>query len=200
MKLVSSNSEFDLFRQALSKFSPIPDDVWLKSKEYFYLRKLKTQELFQEPDVLPTEVGITVKGFLRAYFLDADGKQKTILFAKPGQVMGVYTSFVTGNKTKLVISAEEDSEIICIRYADMEKLFQIHPCWLEIGRKLVEQLLQRREQREYQLLTLSALERYEEFVKDFPDLIDEIPQWQIASYLGITPVALSRIRRQRIQK
>lgn len=197
---MTNANEFELFRKTLSQFSPIPDEVWEKSKTYFYLRTLNQNEDFQKPGDLPTEVGIVMKGFLRAYFTSPNKTQKTILFAKPGQVMGSYTSYLSNNKCELAITAEEPSKIICIRHDDMKNLFAIHPCWLEIGRRLVEQLLQRRERRELQLLTMSALERYEEFLKEFPDLLDDVPQWQIASYLGITPVALSRLRAQRVRK
>jgi CRP-like cAMP-binding protein len=71
-----------------------------------------------------------------------------------------------------------------------------NPCWNTIARKYVETLFIEKEKRERRLLSEDAATRYLSFQKDYPGLEDKIPQYQIASYLGITPVALSRIRKK----
>ena len=183
----------------LCRLCPIPESIWEQSKAFFYIRQLKAQEMFQEPNTSPFEVGLVANGLMRAYFTKSE-KEMVKMFATRGQFIGAYAALLSNNQSKLSIIAEKDSVLFCIRFADLEKLYSLHPCWQEIGRKAAEQLLLTREKREYELLMLSALERYEEFLREFPSLSEDIPQWQIASYLGITPVALSRIRKQRVTK
>ena len=190
----------DALRIELNKLSPIPDEIWQKSVPFFYIKTFESQEYFQTPDVDPFEIGLVGDGLLRAFFTGANGKQMVKMFAGPGNFIGAYAALLSKTQSKLSIITEKKSFLFCIRFNDLEKLYKMHACWQEIGRKAAEQLLLNRERREYELLMLSALERYEAFLKEFPDLIDQVPQWQIASYLGITPVALSRIRKKRIMK
>lgn len=68
-----------------------------------------------------------------------------------------------------------------------------HPCWQTLGRLVAEKHFLAKEQREYEFLQLDVMERYNKFKEDFGPLMGKIPQHQIASYLGITPVALSRV-------
>ena len=85
-------------------------------------------------------------------------------------------------------------EVAVIRYRDLEMLYESYPGWQRLGRKLIEYYYLIIERREYQFLALSAKERYQQFRSDYPGLEQRISQAQIASYLGINPVTLSRIR------
>ena len=89
-----------------------------------------------------------------------------------------------------------DSELLVIRFRDFEALFDRHACWERVGRKIAEGMFISKERRERELLMLSAEERYRLFLGRYKHLEKRIPQYQIAAYLGITPVALSRIRRR----
>lgn len=75
-----------------------------------------------------------------------------------------------------------------------ESLYKRHRCWETLGRKLAEGLYIKKEMKERLLLMNTAEERYLQFLKEFPGLEKRVPQYHIASYLGITPVSLSRIR------
>ncbi|UPT74855.1 MAG: hypothetical protein M0D55_03830 [Elusimicrobiota bacterium] len=80
-----------------------------------------------------------------------------------------------------------------VRYDRITALYKDHACWQELGRVVAEDHYRQRERREQELLMNSATERLESFHKERPDLFDRLPKKIIASYLGITPVALSRI-------
>jgi CRP-like cAMP-binding protein len=84
-----------------------------------------------------------------------------------------------------------------LSYSAFQKLMKNSADWERVGRVIAERTLVDREKREAQLLTLSGTERYQSFRRDFPGLCDRLPQYLIASYLGLTPVALSRIKRKR---
>jgi len=91
------------------------------------------------------------------------------------------------------IQAMEDSELLIGDYDRMKKLYARNAGWQELGRRIAENFYVGKERREYELLQLSASERYLMFDQEYPGLARRIPQYYVASYLGITPVALSRI-------
>lgn len=96
--------------------------------------------------------------------------------------------------TRFNIEAVEDTELLCIEKKDMENLYKLFPIWQEFGRKTWEQMSVRMIGVIIAFQTLSAEERYLEFMKT-PELIQKVPIKHLASYIGITPNALSRIRK-----
>lgn len=88
----------------------------------------------------------------------------------------------------------EDSTLITVDYETYQELLGSHTCWQIVARKLAEMVFILKEKREAELLLNSAPERYQQFLTDYPDLETRVPQYHIASYLGITPESLSRIR------
>ena len=83
--------------------------------------------------------------------------------------------------------------MLAVPFKEIQKLYQRHPCWNELGRKIAENFFIVKEQREYEFLLLDAKARYLNFIHDYADLTERIPQYHIAAYLGITPVSLSRV-------
>jgi CRP-like cAMP-binding protein len=94
------------------------------------------------------------------------------------------------------IEALEDCDLLVGRYEDLRALYRRHPGWQAAGRLIAEQHFIAKERREYEFLQQSASERYLAFRNERPDLAGRLAQYQVASYLGITPVALSRIVRR----
>lgn len=190
--------ELEPLRASLARLGPLPPAAWEPARPLFYMRKLGSGEVFVAAGDKAQEVGLLASGLLRAFYTDTEGRQTVKGFVQQGQFAAPYASLLQGLPANITIVAERESALFCIRWPDLQKLYGLHPAWQEIGRRTAETLLLAREKREHELLMLSALERYELFLKDFSALAGEIPQWQIASYLGITPVALSRIRRKRV--
>jgi len=94
------------------------------------------------------------------------------------------------------VQALEDASLLVVDYHRWQNLFQGHNCWMNLLFALVEKGYMKKEARERELLILSAEERYRSFLYEYPDIEKRIKQHLIASYLGITPVALSRIRKE----
>lgn len=183
-------------RQNIERMTTIPDTEWEFAKNFVFLRTLSKGGILQMVGAPPEDVGMILAGIMSASFVDGDGKERIKVFGEAGTVMGAYNSHLTGKVSNLSIRAETPTTLFCIKFGDLEKLYVRHSCWQEFGRKAAEQHLLLVERREHELLMLSAPQRYEKFLIDYPRIAEAVPQWKIASYLGITPEALSRIRKQ----
>lgn len=133
-----------------------------------------------------------VSGALR--FIYGDEPQLTAWIALPGEFFTEITSFNPQRPTRFHIEAVEATELYCISKADMEVLYAQYPAWQEFGRKIWETTAMRMIDEIIRFQTLSVEERYLEFLQK-PGFMQHVSVKQLASYLGITPNALSRIRK-----
>lgn len=127
-------------------------------------------------------------GLLRSYTIDEKGKEHIFMFAPEGWIIADYAT--PDEPCDLFIDALEDS-ILLQKPKDMGSEHEIEKLIKRIG------VLQKRV---IMLMSASAFERYEHFIETYPDIVQRVPQKMIASYLGITPEALSALKNQRIQK
>ncbi len=136
------------------------------------------------------------RGLFRYYILH-EGNDITKDFAVDTQnpFCTAYTSFMLQKPSEIWIEAMEPSQTLIWNAADVLPLFQEHPAWLRFAKMMAERLFYRKEQKEIELLKCTAEERYRRFLTDFPGLSQRVPQYHIATYLGITPESLSRIRK-----
>lgn len=138
-------------------------------------------------------------GVLRFFHTDVKGSSLTKDFAldcvNPFCIS--YASYITSEPSLISIDVLADASVLVWDTAIIKPLFETPP-WILFAKNIAEWLFVRKERREISLLCASAAERYETFIKEFPGLSDRIPQYFIASYLGVSPESLSRIRRRRI--
>jgi CRP-like cAMP-binding protein len=135
------------------------------------------------------------KGCLRSYTIDDKGKEHVFMFAPENWIISDIESHVKKTPARLFIDSIEESDIEIIPYNLIDPQLSFSSITHEIG---VDKLLNRiatLQHRIIMLMSASALERYEDFLLTYPSLSQRIPQKMIASYLGITPQALSVIRR-----
>jgi CRP-like cAMP-binding protein len=145
----------------------------------------------------PTEVvGLVVRGIFRFYYLTYDGKEVTKSFCSEGEFIGAYGALLTHRPSSYTVEALEDCHVITIPFSLLEELSQDSLDWLLVRLRVVEQLYLKKEQRERQLLLYDAMSRYKQFLDAYPTYESRIRKYHIASYLGISPVSLSRIRSQ----
>jgi CRP-like cAMP-binding protein len=142
----------------------------------------------------PRSLAFVESGLLRLYYLDADGREFTKSFCTEGEVVAAYSALLLGRPSRLFIEALEDSRLLVADYHAYQELAAGHPCWAAVSQHRAEALFIKKEQREAALLLDDAETRYRQFLADHPGLEARVRQHHIASYLGITPVALSRIR------
>ncbi|MFD0697914.1 Crp/Fnr family transcriptional regulator [Paenibacillus sp. GCM10027628] len=162
-----------------SLFTPITMD----KNEHLLLAGERTEHLY-----------FCLSGSFRMYYSTYDGKERIKAFCGADDFITSYSSLLTGSPSSLSIQALQPAKLIQAYYPDFLALTLEDPVWERLARLITEGMYLKKERREMQLLTLSAEERYACFQQEFGTWEARIPQYYIASYLGITPVALSRIR------
>lgn len=165
--------------------------------EYFGVPKIyQTKQLFVRAEQVPKKIGIIKQGLFRYYYLTSEGKEHTKVFMTQGDVVNSYTAMVSNSPSYFFIEAIEDSMVIEIKYDQWVKIRNNDNKWDKLLIAFLEKGYAMKEKREREFLQLSAENRYKQFLKDYPDLKNRVKQHMIASYLGITPIALSRIRKK----
>jgi CRP-like cAMP-binding protein len=143
---------------------------------------------------------MVVSGNMRHYYT-RDGLEQTTYFYFEGALVSAYISCITNKPSQLTIEAITDCKLLVFPYAALADLFVQSHTWERFGRLLAEYLAIGLEERMVTLLTLSPEERYHDLLRGGKDkILARIPQHYIASYLGITPVSLSRIRNRAAKK
>lgn len=159
------------------------------------VRKLrKGQYLLQEKQVW-RHVAFVTKGCLRTFSIDNEGKEHTVYFAMENWWTGDRQSFLTGESSQLNVEALEDSEVIMIGKESFDKLCGDLPAFNEMINTILQRSFVAYQNRIQAFVSMSAKQNYLRFIEQFPGLATRVPQNMIASYLGIAPETLSRIRR-----
>ena len=136
------------------------------------------------------------RGLVRFFYSTEDGKEFNKHFAMEHGFAGSFHSLLLNEPCGFFIQALEKTETIVLPNRVLHEFYDRHACWERIGRINAEWLALIKEAREKELLLDSLEVRYRRFLKEFPGLLNRIPQYHIASYLGVTDVALSRIRKK----
>ncbi|PKA16609.1 Crp/Fnr family transcriptional regulator [Leptospira haakeii] len=180
--------------QTVNRISPMPKEVWKKSEQLYTIRKLEYGDFLIKQGTQPTEFAFVFSGVLREYYLTDQGNEYIKSFNFPGDFTGSYFDLLTEQPSTCNIRAITDCELAVAKFSEFRKLFSQDIVWERLGRIFAENLFLKKARREYELLALSAEERYDLLLKSRPEIEELVPQYHIASYLGITPVSLSRIR------
>jgi CRP-like cAMP-binding protein len=157
---------------------------------------LKRKERLLEPGNICRFEAFITKGVLRSYTTDAKGSEHTNQLAFEDHWVGDLYSSATNTPSMLCIEAIEPSEGVLFNRADMEQLYQTIPAMNTVMRILLQNAYVALQRRHNATLSISAEERYLHLLNYQPNIIQRVPLVHIASYLGITPESLSRIRRQ----
>jgi CRP-like cAMP-binding protein len=137
-----------------------------------------------------------ITGLVRFFYLTEDGREFNKHFAMENRYAGSFHSMVLHEPSGFSIQAIEKTQTLVLPNHLLSELYERHACWERMGRSNAERLVLIKEAREKELLLDSLEVRYRRFLQEYPGLVDRIPQYHIASYLGVTPVALSRVRRK----
>ena len=139
-------------------------------------------------------------GCLRTYTIDNKGKEHILQFSPEDWWTGDMNSMVNDSPSQFFIDAIEDSEVLLFDDISLQKLNKYIPASATMYEVALQKSLAAQSQRIISSLTSTAEERYNEFLKKYPSLIQRVPQHMIASYLGVSPETLSRIRKQQSRK
>lgn len=178
----------------LGALAPISPKTWKAIVALGSRMSLAKGEYFSQPGEKATRFAVVISGLLRHYYLDAAGKESVKAFRGPMELSGPYAEIIQGRPSRTFIEALTDAELFVFEVAEVDAAAESSLELQRLFRRFVEVQFVAKEQREYEFLLLTAEERYRQFCASLPELLQHIPQHQIASYIGITPVALSRIR------
>lgn len=191
---------YTALRTQIEKFVSLNDGDWEFLLPHLRVIKLKKHELFSEIGKVADEVGLVTNGMMRHYYMN-EGEEKTTYFYFENHLVASYISCITKQPSQLTIQALSDCELIVFPYPVLVQLYDKSPAWQKFGRVLAEYLAIGLEERMVELLILSPEERYLKLISgNKTKIIERIPQHYVASYLGLTPVSLRRIRNRVLKK
>lgn len=165
-------------------------------KNYLTLKKLrKKQYLLQEGDVCKC-VAFVEKGALRLYKVNEDGSEHIVQFALEDQFLTDLYSFFTNEPSIYNIDAIEETELVLITRSASDELRKRSPKYQEFIFQATSEAYIQLERRMTSVISLTLEERYKELTTHYPNIIQRLPQHMIASYMGLTPETLSRVRKR----
>ena len=169
-------------------------------RSLFIPKKLrKRQYLLQQGDV-SKYTAFVEKGLLRAYAIDDKGSELIMQFAPEGWWIGDMYSSVTGEPAETNIDAIEDSELLLLTNQAREQLLLEAPVFERFFRLLLQNSFIALQRRLKGNIIQTAEEKYKNFIRLYPNIVQRVPQHNIASFLGITPESLSRVRKQMAER
>ncbi|EAQ99689.1 hypothetical protein FB2170_10264 [Maribacter sp. HTCC2170] len=164
-------------------------------KSSFIPIQLTKGEFFLEAGKINKHVGFLNKGLVR-YFVYKDEDESTFEFTKEGEFIADYQSFNNKSKSVQNIQTIEDCEILIINYDNVQKIFNSTKKGNLIGRRIIEHRFDIMVNQLLAIYMQNHEDRYQSFIKQYSDLSQRIPQYLIASYVGVKPESLSRIRKR----
>jgi CRP-like cAMP-binding protein len=178
----------------LNQITPISDKTWALLKGFFVQKELKKGDYFCKVDKVATKIAFLEKGVVRSFYTNKEGQELNKNFFVASAFIGAYSSLITQKPNKLAQQALTNCIIWETDYINIKQLYNTCPDLERLGRLIAEYYFVEKEIREVNLLNLEAKEYYKLFQQQYPTLEQQISQYHIASFLGITPTQLSRIR------
>jgi CRP-like cAMP-binding protein len=177
----------------------LTETEWADFEQYLVVKQLQKGRFIVKAGQVCNYVSFINSGLVRLYYT-VDGKDISIGFARAGDYTSEYESFLMRKAAAQNIEALTDCEVIDLAYEDMQTMYKRHSNFQEFGRKIAELLFIMLNERNTALLVLSPEERYRQMIQSNPHLLQVVPQYMLASYIGVTPEHLSRIRKKMAAK
>lgn len=191
---------FAAFQKYLTDKIALSEDEIAAIADVATVKKLrKKQYLLQEGDVWKYNAFVC-RGFLKTFSVDNNGIEHILNFSPENYWTGDRESLTNGTPSRLNIDAIEDSEVLLIKKEEFEVLCQQIPQFNNLINNILHKSFLVSQSRILANISLSAEEKYQQFLEKYPAIANRIPQHMIASYIGITPETLTRIRKNALKK
>ncbi len=185
---------YDVFFKSLTEKVAFTQEEINTIRDHLTPKKLrKKQYLLQEGDVCKY-IAFVEKGVLRSYSIDQKGSEHIVQFALEGWTISDLYSFLTGEPSTYNIDAIENCELVLISRAAQEELIRKIPRYETYVRLIITNAYISLQKRINSVISLPIEERYLNFIKQYPNIIQRVPQHMIAAFMGLTPETLSRVR------
>lgn len=187
---------YELFLKSLTDKAPFtPEELELVKTQLKPKKLRKKQYLLQEGDPC-NFVAFVEKGVLRSYTINEKGTEHIIQFALEGWTISDMYSFLTGEPARYTIDAIEDAELVLISKTAQEELLRQLPKYETYMRLQLTGAYIAMQRRLTSIISSTLEERYAAFMTQYPNIAQRVPQHMIASYMGLTPETLSRVRKK----
>ncbi|MFT4154011.1 Crp/Fnr family transcriptional regulator [Parafilimonas sp.] len=174
----------------------ITDKSWNAMEECLIVQHLKKGDFFVRKDEICRHVCFINSGLMRLFYLE-DGKEICTAFIRENNFISEYASFLTHALAAQYMEALEDCELVNLSFTNMQNLYKQHPVFEIFGRKIAEHLYLLLSKHNTILRAYTPEQRYYFLLDEEPELIQRVPQYMIASFIGVTPEHLSHIRNKR---
>lgn len=186
--------------QFINNLCPLPEAVLIELVSRSRKVELDKFDYFVKEGEISREIGFLEKGLVRAFYTNDDGREYNKTFIASPNFIGSFASIITGLPNKLPQQALTKCIVWKISMIDLDQLTDKYPEVERLRRKMAEYLFLRNEKRELEMALLEAQDRYLILLDEFPGIETLVPQYHIATYLGISPTQLSRIRKKLAKK
>jgi CRP-like cAMP-binding protein len=184
------------FFASLRRTAPLDDADLAAVEPHAQIRRLPAGAMFLSCGELAVDCGTLLTGMVREYFPLEDGREVTRRFAGPGDYVGSLSDLLSGEPARSSVVAEADARVVVIPWRRIRELVAARRAWADLHTRVAERLYLGKAAREYELLALDAEARYQRFRALYAALEPAIALRHVASYVGITPEHLSRLRRR----
>jgi len=186
--------------KAIQSMINISDAEWSHFLGTCIEKKIKRQDFLSKPRIVPNEIFFIVKGLVRVLVTDENGLDHSIHFAMENQFICDYSSFMQKKPSIYSLQALEETAVIVLPRSLIEWGYEHLQEGNKLGRLIAEYYFIYQDNRIKNMMALSSKERYDSITEIFPDIHNRVPQHMIASYLGITAVHLSRLKKEATNK
>jgi len=197
---MEKDTAIENLRDHIRQIEPISNDEFERLADFFSYSKLKKKEYLTRQNEVCKQFAFVLSGCFRAFNIDSKGEEYTMYFAFKDWWIGDKTSFYSNTPARFDTQALEDSELLVCGKANWEKALAEIPSFERWYRVKTRKSYEAAQQKLIDTHAESAEEKYLKLLKNAPEVVQRIPQHYIASYLGIKPPSLSRIRKNILSK
>ncbi len=187
------------FFNVLNQFVQLNPQQQAELLKFMKLQELPKDTVLLNQGEVSNYLHFLLEGVVRSVYLK-DGKEITSWFGFQGRVISCYYSFISRKPCSESIVVISDCKLLSISYENIQFLYTQDPIWNKLGRLMVEHYYVEAQERVTSLQSLSAAERYDQLLQQYPNILEQVKLGHIASYLGITQETLSRIRAKQEQR
>ncbi len=188
------------FQFQISRLLDAPIEIVQFCSEKIKVKNVQKGEFFLQPGEVCNDTFFVNKGLLRMYSIDKNGKEHILHFAPENWILVDRSSLYLNQPSDYYIDAVEPSEVLVLSPEYFDFLAENQPSVIAKQNVLLHKHVSSLQKRITQLLGATAEERYVDFLKTYPNIFERVPQWMVASYLGVTPESLSRVRKELVRK
>jgi len=187
-------------RQVIKQMINVTEDELNDFLSQTIVKTYKRNEILSQPNVIPNEIFFINKGLIRVLITDNEGTEHTIHFALENQFIADYSNFIQRQPSIYSLQALEETEVVVLPRSSIEWGYKHLTDGQKMGRLITEYYFIYQDNRIKNLYVRTPKQRYDNITDVFPNIHNRVPQHMIASYLGITPIHLSRLKKSEIEK